>query len=60
MAVAHLKVEAACREDERRRRRVERMRVSSGATTGVTRQPAGKQEADGRGGIHRQEVVDRQ
>jgi hypothetical protein len=42
----------------RRRRRDERTRGSGGATIGVTQQPAGKQEAIGRGGICRQEVVD--
>ncbi len=44
--------------DERQRQRAERTRGSSGATTGVTRQPAGKQEANGRGVICRQEAVD--
>jgi hypothetical protein len=33
------------------RRDAERTRGGGGATTGVTRQPAGKQEANGRGGI---------
>ena len=51
--------QAACREDERRRQRAERMRGGGGATTGVTRQPAGEQEANGRGGVCRQEAVDR-
>ncbi len=60
MAEACLKAEAACREDERQMRHVKRTRGGGGATTGVTRQPAGKQEANGRGGIHRQEAVDRQ
>ena len=50
--------QAACLEDERRRQRAERTRGSSGATTGVTRQPAGEQEANRRGGICRQEAVD--
>jgi hypothetical protein len=50
--------QAACQEDERRRQHAERTRGGGGATTGVTRQPAGKQEANGRGGICRQEVVD--
>ncbi len=45
--------------DERRRQCVERTRGGGGAITGVTRQPAGEQEANGRGGIHRQEAVDR-
>ncbi len=45
--------------DERRRQRAERMRGGGGATTGVTRQPAGEQEANGRGGVCRQEAVDR-
>jgi hypothetical protein len=44
--------------DERRRQRAERTRGGGGATTGVTQQPAGKQEANGRGGICRQEAVD--
>jgi hypothetical protein len=51
--------QAACREDERRRQRAERMRGSGGATTGVTQQPAGEQEANGREGVCRQEAVDR-
>ncbi len=58
MAVARLEAEAACQEDERWRQRVERTRSGSGATSGVTRQPAGKQEANGRGGVRRQEAVD--
>jgi hypothetical protein len=58
MAAARLEAEAACQEDERRRRRVERTRGGGGATTGVTRQPAGKQEANRRGGVCRQEAVD--
>ncbi len=33
---ARLEAEAACREDKRRRRRVERTRCGGGATTGVT------------------------
>ncbi len=45
--------------DKRRRQRAERTRGGGGATTGVTGQPAGKQEANGRGGVCRQEVVDR-
>jgi hypothetical protein len=51
--------QAACREDKRQRQRAERMRGGSGATTGVTQQPAGEQEANGRGGVCRQEAVDR-
>jgi hypothetical protein len=51
--------QAACREDERRRQHAERMRGGGGATTGVTRQQAGEQEANGRGGVCRQEAVDR-
>jgi hypothetical protein len=43
----------------RQRRHVERTRGGGGATTGVTRQPAGKQEANRRGGVRRQEAVDR-
>ncbi len=43
--------QAASREDKRRRQRAERMRGGSGVTTGGTRQPAGKQEANGRGGV---------
>ncbi len=50
--------QAACREDKRRRQRAERMRGGGGTATGVTRQPAGKQEANGRGGICRQKAVD--
>ncbi len=49
--------QAACREDKRRRQRAEKTRGGGGATTGVTRQPAGKQEANGRGGVCRQEAV---
>jgi hypothetical protein len=45
--------------DERRRQRAEKTRGGGGATTGVTRQPAGKQEANRRGGVCRQEAVDR-
>ncbi len=45
--------------DERRRQHTERTRGGGGATTGVTRQPAGEQEANGRGGVCRQEAVDR-
>ncbi len=45
--------------DERRRQHAERTRGSGGVTTGVTRQPAGKQEANGRGGVCRQEAADR-
>jgi hypothetical protein len=38
--------------------RVERTRGGGGgATTGVTRQPAGKQKANGRGGVCRQELA---
>ncbi len=51
--------QAVCREDERRRQRAERTRGGGSATTGVTRQPASEQEANGRGGICRQEAVDR-
>ncbi len=51
--------QAACREDERQRQRAERTRGGGGATTGVTQQPAGEQEANGRGGVCRQEAVDR-
>ncbi len=58
MAAAHLEAEVACQEDERWRRCVKRTRGGGGATTGVTRQPAGEQEANGRGGVHRQEAVD--
>jgi hypothetical protein len=36
VAAARLEAEAACREDERWRRRVERMGGGGGATTGVT------------------------
>jgi hypothetical protein len=50
--------QAACREDKRWRQHAERMRGGGGATTGVTPQPAGKQEANGRGGVCRQEAVD--
>jgi hypothetical protein len=50
--------QAVCQEDKMRRQRVERMRGSSGATTGVTQQTAGKQEANRRGGVCRQEAVD--
>jgi hypothetical protein len=56
--VAHLEAEVACQEDKRRQRRVNRTRGGSGGTTGVTRQPAGEQEANGRGGVCRQEAVD--
>ncbi len=55
---ARLKAEAACWEDERRRWHVKRTRGGGGATTGVAQQPSGKQEANGRGGVCRQEVVD--
>jgi hypothetical protein len=48
--------QAACREDERWRQCAERTRGGGGATTGVTQQPAGKQEANGRGG---EEFADR-
>jgi hypothetical protein len=51
--------QAACREDERRRQCAERTRGGGGVTTGVTQQPAGGQEANGRGGVCRQEAVDR-
>ncbi len=44
--------------DERQRQHVERTRGGGGATTGVIQQPAGKQEANGRGGVCRQEAVD--
>jgi hypothetical protein len=50
--------QAACREDERRRQHAERTRGGSGATTGVTGQPACEQKANGRGGVCRQEAVD--
>jgi hypothetical protein len=50
----------ACQEDERRRWHVERTRGGGSATTRVTQQPAGKQEANGRGGVCRQEAVDHQ
>jgi hypothetical protein len=50
--------QAACREDERWRQCAERTRAGGGVTTGVTQQPAGKQEANGRGGVCRQEAVD--
>jgi hypothetical protein len=46
--------------DGRQKRCVERSRGGGGATTGETRQPDGKQEANGRGGICRQESADRQ
>jgi hypothetical protein len=58
VAVACLEAEVACQKDKRRRRRVERTRGSNGVTTGVTQQPARKQEANGRGGVRRQEAVD--
>ncbi len=45
--------------DKRQRQRAEKTRGGGGVTTGVTQQPAGKQEANGRGGICRQEAVDR-
>ncbi len=51
--------QAACQEDEMQRQRAERMRGGGGTITGVTRQPAGEQQANGRGGVCRQEVVDR-
>jgi hypothetical protein len=51
--------QAACQEDEMRRQHAERTRGGGGATTGVTQQPAGEQEANGRGGVCRQEAVDR-
>jgi hypothetical protein len=51
--------QAACQEDERRRQCAERTRGGGGAKTGVTQQPAGEQEANGRGGVCRQEAVDR-
>jgi hypothetical protein len=54
----------------RRRRRVKRMRGGGGVSRGreaaamrqqgVTRQPAGEQEVNGRGGVCRQEAVDHQ
>ncbi len=50
--------QAACQEDKRQRQRTERTRGGGGATTGVTQQPAGKQVANGRGGVCRQEAVD--
>jgi hypothetical protein len=50
--------QAACREDERQRQCAERTRGGGGATAGVTRQPAGEQEANGRGGVCRQEAVE--
>ncbi len=58
--VACCEAEAACQEDKRRRQHVKRMRGSGGVITGVTQQPAGKQEANRRGGVCRQEAVDRQ
>jgi hypothetical protein len=51
--------QAVCQEDERRRQRAERTRGGGGAKSGVTQQPAGEQEANRRGGICRQEAVDR-
>jgi hypothetical protein len=42
------KVEVEYREDERRRWHFKRTRGGSGATTVVTQQPAGEQEANGR------------
>jgi hypothetical protein len=51
--------QAACQEDKRQRQRAERTGGGGSVTTGVTRQPAGKQEANGRGGVCRQEAVDR-
>jgi hypothetical protein len=50
--------QATCQEDERWRQHAERTRGGGGVTTGVTRQPAGEQEANGRGGVCRQEAVD--
>jgi hypothetical protein len=44
----------------RRRQHVDRTRGGSGTTIGVTQQPAGKQEANKRGGICRQESADPQ
>ncbi len=44
--------------DERQRQCAERTRGGGGVTAGVAWQPAGKQEANGRGGICRQEAVD--
>ena len=55
---AHREAEAGCQEDNRWRWRVKKMRGGGGITTGVTQQPAGKQEANGGGGICRQEAVD--
>ncbi len=53
-----LQGKVACQEDKRQRWRIKRKRGGGSATTGVTRQPAGKQEANERGGVHRQEAVD--
>jgi hypothetical protein len=54
---ARLEAEAACQEDERQRQHVERTRGGGGVTKGVTRQPACEQEANGRGGVCRQEAM---